>query len=62
MKIGDRVIVTRDFDNNADIINKTATVMEYWRDDTKWGRMFGLEFDEYIRGHSLSGNGRDGYC
>jgi len=26
------------------------------------GRMIGVEFDDYINGHSCSGNGKNGYC
>jgi ribosomal protein L21E len=55
-KIGDRVVVSERYGlSKQRLKGKTGTVIE----KSSW---LGIEFDEFINGHSCSGRGKDGYC
>lgn len=55
-KIGDRVVVSERYGLSTQRLKgKTGTVIE----KSSW---LGIEFDEFINGHSCSGRGKDGYC
>lgn len=59
--IGQRVIAVTEADRNSSIIGKVGTVQDFinnYRNSETW---WGVEFEEYVDGHSL-GNNREYYC
>lgn len=55
MKVGDRVIIINSLYGYLN--NLTGTIVDFLDEDT-----IGVEFDNYIDGHTCHDKGRDGYC
>lgn len=59
--VGDRVVCNNIVDCNEYVKGKVGTVIDIYSNINKY-IVYGIEFDNYIYGHSCDGRGKQEYC